>query len=466
MTALPDPFRTSAVLRRAAGLSRQELEGLQLRKIQSLTSRLHATSPYYRRRMEEAKLEPEEITSLEVFRMRFPCATKADFLADQSSQPPFGGRLSIPRDEVALVTATSGTSGQGQEIYGRSQRDVHLLGHLHAMPWFMAGLREGDVVINCVPSGGLTTGGWGPPEGFRIAGATVFHLGGTHSTEAKIELMLSLGRVDFLYASTNYLHTLTQGLLARGITPRETLPAMHGLFIAGEGYPLEWAETMERLWGCRLQEGYGSTQCHGFAGTTAPSGVFGANGGRGRIRLFEWEVLVEILDPRTGAPVEPGARGEMVITNLSVEGSPAVRFRTGDAVRFVPWQEAGGGLCWNAIESGTIGRFDDMMKIRGNNLWPQAVDAVVFAHGEIRDYRGRVFTRDGKTAVEICVAFADHASGVAAPRRADLLESVRQAIKERTNVLMEVREVPRSALPEFALKARRWTDERQQGYRI
>ncbi|MFC3712558.1 phenylacetate--CoA ligase family protein [Sphingoaurantiacus capsulatus] len=461
-----DPFAASPLLKRFASMTRAELEAFQLAKIRKLVSRLHATSPYYRAKMESAALTPDAITSLDIFRGRLPTSNKADFLADQLAHPPFGGRLSIGRAEVALVNMTGGTSGQGQEIYGRSQRDTHLLGYLHALPWFMAGLRPGDIAINCVPAGGMTTGGWGPGEGLRILGATGFHVGGGMSTDAKIDLMLRLGDVNFIYASTNYLHTLTEALLKRGISPREAFPNMHGLFIAAEGYPLEWAAEIEARWGCRLQEGYGSTQLAGFGGSTGSAGVFGKDGARGVMRLFEWETFYEIVDPETMVPVAPGELGEMVVTNLSVEGSPVVRFRTGDAARWIPHGEIGDGCAWNGIECGTIGRFDDMIKIRGNNMWPTAVDSAVFAHADVGDYAGRVFTEDSKTECELRVAFADHASHLTPDQRSQLLTSIKKLVKERTNVGMRVTECARSELPEFAYKARRWKDERQQGYKF
>jgi phenylacetate-CoA ligase len=463
--AVADPFAASPLLARFAGLSREELEAYQLRKVQALCARLYAKSAFYRARMDAGGLKGGEVDSLDRFAKAFPTSAKADFLEDQKTAPPFGTRLGVDRDEVVHISMTSGTSGQGQEIYGRTQRDVHMLGYLHALPWFMAGLRKGDTALNCVPAGGMTTGGWGPGEALRIVGATGFHVGGNLSTDAKIDLMLKLGGVHFIYASTNYLHTLTEALVARGITPREAFPDMHGLFIAAEGYPVEWAAKIEDYWGCRLQEGYGSTQLNGFGGSTASTGVVNAAGARGLIRLFEWEHLIEIVDPATGLPVKPGEQGEMVVTNLSVEGSPTVRFRTGDAARFVPWQEAGGGA-WNAIECGTIGRFDDMMKIRGNNVWPSMIDAAVFAHPEVGEYKGRVYTRDGKTEIEVRIAVADHHSGLCAEERTRLVSSVRAAIKERSNVWMDVCEVPRTEFQGFAYKARRWADERQDGYRL
>jgi phenylacetate-CoA ligase len=461
------PFIDSARLARLATVPRAELEALQLRRLRRQLARLHASSGYYRQRMDAAGLAADALASLEVFRARFPLSSKADFLADQTEHPPFGDRLGIARDEVVLVNMTGGTSGQGQEIYGRSHRDIHMQGYLHALPWFLAGLRPGDIAINCVPAGGLTTGGWGPAEGLRIAGATAFHVGGTLSTDAKIDLMLRIGEVNFIYASTNYLHTLTEAICRRGMEPKYAFPKVRTLFIAAEGYPLEWAERIETLWGCRLQEGYGSTQCAGFGGSTCAHGVITPRGGRGLMHLFEWETMIEVLDPTTLEPVNTGETGELVLTNLAIEGSPAIRFRTGDSARFISHRDTGSGRAWNAIECGTIGRFDDMLKIRGNNVWPSAIDAAVFSFGEVREYAGRVYTSgEGKTEIELRVAFTEQAAHLDEAARDNLIEAIRRTVKERTNVWMTLVPCDRSELPEFSYKARRWKDERQQGYRL
>ena len=462
-----NPFVDSARLARLAALSRAELEQLQLHKLRRQLARLNATSDYYRARMARGGIDPARLASLGEFRARFPLSNKTDFLADQTEHPPFGARLGIAREDVALVNMTGGTSGLGQEIYGRSQHDVHMQGYYHALPWFLAGLRPGDVAINCVPAGGLTTGGWGPGEGLRIIGATAFHVGGTLSADAKIDLMQRIGAVHFIYASTNYLHTLTEAMLRRGLEPKRAFPMLRTLFIAAEGYPLEWAERIESLWGCRLQEGYGSTQCAGFGASTCADGVFGARGGRGLMHLFEWETLFEVVHPETLEPVASGETGEMVVTNLSIEGSPVIRFRTGDAARFISWQDANSGRAWNAIECGTIGRFDDMLKIRGNNVWPSAIDAAVFSFSEVAEYTGRVYTSgDGKTEIEVRVAFTDAAATCDAATKTNLIERMRATIKERTNVWMSLTVCGRNELPEFNYKARRWKDERQQGYRL
>ena len=247
---------SSTILQRMAGLSRPDMQALQLGKLRRQMARLEAASPFYRERWRKAGVSADALRSLDDLR-RLPMIGKADCLADQNAHPPFGDRLGIPASEVALVCMTGGTSGQGQEIYGRSRRDLVQQGYFHLLPWYIAGLRPGDVALNCVPSGGLTTGGWGPTEGLRAAGALPLTVGGTMSTDAKIDLMCRFDSVAFIYASTNYLHTLTEALRRRGIDPRRQFPKLKAAFIAAEGYPVEWAEQIEDFWGATLHEGYG-----------------------------------------------------------------------------------------------------------------------------------------------------------------------------------------------------------------
>ncbi len=454
----------SATLGTVERLTRPELEALQLLKLRAQLERLWHTNPFYRAKLEAAKVAPDRIRSLDDFNARVPLSTKADFLADQAAHPPFGRRLGVPRDEVTLVNMTGGTSGQGQEVYGRTDHDIAVQGYLHLLPWFMAGLRPGQMALNCVPTGGLTTGGWGPPEGFRIAGATAFHAGGTLSTDAKIDLMLRFGEMHFIYASTNYLHTLSEALRRRGIVPAERFPMMRAIHIVAEGYPLEWARGIEAFWGCRLHEGYGSTQGAGFIASTCEDGVVRADGGRGLMRLLEWLNYVEVIDPDTGRHVAPGEEGEIVLTNLDIQGSPVMRFSTRDRARFLPHHACASGRAWNCLEAGTIGRYDDMLKIRGNNVWPLAVDTAVFAEPAVAEYVGRVFVDDaGRTRVQIRLALKDGSADLGEAERSALAGRLGQRIKERTNVQMELLLVPRDELPVFTYKARRWTDERKAG---
>lgn len=453
----------SVTLERFARMARTELEALQLARLQRQVARVYARSRYYRDKMDAAGIGPGNIRSLSDF-SRIPTSQKADFLRDQQEYPPYGSRLSVPRESVALINMTGGTSGLGQEIYGRTQHDVALQGYLHYLPWYLAGLRPGHIALNCVPQGGLTTGGWGPPEGFRVAGAAAINAPATMGTDAKIDLMLRFGDINFIYSSTNYLHTLTEALRRRGISPAEAFPGMRGLFIAGEGYPLDWARGIVRYWGCALHEGYGSTQGAGFIAASCERGVVRNDGKPACLHFFEWENFVEVIDPATGRHVSPGGEGEIVLTNLSVLGSPVVRFATGDKARFVGCRECGCGRSWNGIEAGGIARYDDMIKIRGNNMWPSAVDAVMFSFPEVAEYTGRVYVGDqGRTEVELRYATK---GGVAEGVLPELTRVLTERIRERTNVLMKLSVAPREQLPVFEYKARRWTDERKAGYAV
>lgn len=451
----------SATLSRYERMSRAELEALQLARIQHQLARVYETSPFWRARLDQAGLAPGKVRSLADF-ARLPTSSKKQFLQDQEAHPPFGHRLSVAPAQVALVNTTGGTSGQGQETYGRTQHDIAMQGYLHYLPWYLAGLRPGHVALNCVPTGGMTTGGWGPPEGFRIAGAAAISPPAAMNTDAKIDLMLRFGQVHFIYASTNYLHTLTEAFRRRGLSPRRAFPMMQGLFIAGEGYPLDWARGIVEEWGCPLHEGYGSTQGAGFIASTCERGVVREDGQPGRLHLLEWENYVEVVDPATGQPVEPGEEGEIVLTNLGILGSPVIRFATGDRARWLGAQACGCGRCWNCIEAGSVARYDDMLKIRGNNVWPATVDAVMFSHPEVAEYLGRVYVDErGRTEVALRYAIKP---GLADRAAEGLTERLAAEIKDRTNVSMQLSVVPRDSLPTFEYKARRWTDERKDGY--
>ena len=453
----------SAFLRHPLARSRPEIEARQLRRVARQVEKLYATNRFYRAKLDAARVTPDQIRTLDDFRKRIPVSTKADFLADQLENHPYGHRLGIPEEKVALVNLTGGTSGQGQEIYGRTHRDIAYLGYLHHMPWFMAGLRAGHVAVNCVPAGGLTTGGWGPAEGIRLANATGLHVGGTLSTESKIDLMLRFGKIHFIYASTNYHQTLTSAFRRRGIRPAEQFPMLESLYTAAEGYSVEWAQRMEDFWGARLHEGYGSTQGVGVIATTCELGALHPDGSRGRMHILEYGNYIEIIDPDTGDPAQPGADGEVIVTNLGVEGSPVLRFSSRDRVRYLPHHECRCGRPWNCIEAGSVGRYDDMMKIRGNNVWPLTIDNIVFSYAEVDEYRGRVFTNDeDDTGVELNIALRAGVEHVAGMPASVFCAVVAERVKRATNVRMDVALVDRAALPEFSYKARRWLDERRK----
>jgi phenylacetate-CoA ligase len=142
-----------------------------------------------------------------------------------------------------------------------------------------------------------------------------------------------------------------------------------------------------------------------------------------------------------------------------------IRFATGDKARYMPHGDCVCGRAWDGIEAGSVGRYDDMLKIRGNNVWPVAVDAAVFANPEIAEFAGRVYVDErGRTGAQVRLALKPEYAKADAETRAAVLARVRDDIKVKTNVTMEVVEVPRDELPTFTYKARRWVDARREGY--
>ncbi len=144
----------SQTITRMTAMTPDELRSLQMAKLKRQLDRVWARNPFYHRVFEEAGVTPEDVTSLDDFSARVPIVGKPEFLADQEQNPPFGLRLGVAREEVVMVNLTGGTSGLGQEFYGRTAHDIAIQGHLHALPYYMAGLRRGDIILNCVPAGG------------------------------------------------------------------------------------------------------------------------------------------------------------------------------------------------------------------------------------------------------------------------------------------------------------------------
>jgi phenylacetate-CoA ligase len=247
----------------------------------------------------------------------------------------------------------------------------------------------------------------------------------------------------------------------RGVRPQDVLPNLKALFIAGESYTIDWATRATEYWGATLSEWYGSmqgglNQCFSCERGVVPDGA------RGALHCMEHRILCEVLDPDTGEQVAPGGEGEMVITSLYKEGFPVIRFRTGDRVRYLG-MSCPCGRPFASIEAGTIARYDDMMKIRGQNLWPEAVDRIVFAAGDVEEYAGTVSIDDrGRETVSLAIEFSP-AAALTADAQTSRASALSEAIRQQLNVRMAVRVAPYRSLPRFEFKVRRWTDTRRQG---
>jgi phenylacetate-CoA ligase len=282
---------------------------------------------------------------------------------------------------------------------------------------------------------------------------------GPYPTDAKIDYLLKF-QPQGLVVTPAYLTRITTGLEERGLEPSVAMTNLKAIFIAAESYTLEWAIRMQERWGCGLSEWYGTMQGGVNAAVSCEAGVV-HNGARAGLHLMEHRIFMEILRPGGDEPVKPGEEGEMVKTTLYREAFPVVRFRTGDRVRLMPGP-CDCGRPFAMIEAGTISRFDDMFKVKGQNVWPESVDAVLFADPRIDEYMGTVSV-DEKGLERVEVKFELRPTVLlSAADVSELVASLERELKRRTGVNMAVENVPLHTVPRFQFKVRRWTDKRSK----
>lgn len=439
-------------------LSREDLEEYQFRKLKAQLEYVYATNSFHREKWERAGVTPDDIKTREDFRVRIPCSDKQEHVADQAEHPPYGRRLGVPRDKLASHMLTAGTSGLGQEVYGFTPFDLEVTAYDTGTTFTWNGWEAGDRVFGFMPLG-FSLAGWGPLWAAQKLGLTWYQVDPLQ-TEPRLQFMRRFGVDGIFFCTPSFLTRLSVVAEAAGIDLAAEFSSLKSIAVGAESYPIEWLQRMEDVWDTWLCEFYGAMP-YGFTAGVCEQGSV-VNGRRGGMHVVEHAVFLEILRPGTDEPVEPGERGEIVVTQLNREASPVVRYRSKDSAVFMPHHACLCGRPFSMLECGTIGRYDDMMKIRGNNVWPMVVDEALFSHPELAEYRGTVgIGTDGKDRVEIQVALRPTVQKRPAEERSRLLDAMTDHLKKVINVTVEMSEVP--SLPDFEYKARRWTDERQAG---
>ena len=321
------------------------------------------------------------------------------------------------------------------------------------------GLSQGDLSALLYPLGTMT-GGMLAYEGLRVFGAVPLPLA-VFNTNKKVEMMTRFRPQHFL-TTPAYLTRITAVCMDKGLDPKKEFPHLKGITLSTEPFPATWAVRMEELWGTVIHDIYGSSQLNLNYAITCKYGAV-PDGKLGSYHLADHFALVEVLDKETDKPVDDGEWGEPVVTTFSRGAMPLVRFRSHDRVRVLPPEVCDcGRRSSGAWEVGTISRYDDMIKIKGANIWPQTVDETVFSFDEIEEYSGRIcIQEDGRESAQISAEFKKETLGE--PRRESVLTRLREKLKETTQVTMEIEAVPHGTLPRFEYKVRRWTDERLEG---
>ena len=432
------------------------IEAVTTARLVQLIGDAHQRVPFYRWFYDRAGLRPGRLRTLADVRREVPFVTKLDLLEFQDA----AGWEELDQTGVRQFHLTSGTSGAGREFHLRDQEDLAALGTGGAYSLLWAGLQQGDRLLLTIPYSQTMAGPY-----FQAAceAAGVVPVNGFALDSAQRVDALGTYRCAAISLTPSHLHRLTVLTRQRGMEPIRDFPALRSIILSGESYGLQWAEHMETWWGARVHEGWGATQTMGVAMATCPRGAIvrdPAGTRRGTLHGLDHRCLIEVLGPGD-EPTEAGQYGELVITTLRVSAMPCIRFRMGDQVRRHPQERCDCGRQFSTYVAGSLSRIDDMMKVRGMNIWPTAVDSTVFGVPSVTDYRGRLFTDDdGREQMLLEIEATGSSTG-------EPLEHLLAArVKSVVGITPQVRLLPQGAIGEPMLnttasfKARRWADQR------
>jgi len=419
---------------------RRERERFQLERLRAVVARVHERVPFYRRRLGEAAVAPADIRSLDDLR-RLPFTTKDDFRETY----PFG-LLATPLDDVVRLHVSSGTTGT-PTVVAYTRGDLDIWSDLMARTLRAGGVGRSDVVHNAYGYG-LFTGGLGFHYGAERIGATVVPIS-SGFTERQLLALRDFGATVLCCTPSYSLH-LAEALGAAGIPP-DALRLRVGFFGAEP-----WTEEMRRAIEARL--GLAAFNVYGLSEIVGPGVSVECEERRG-MHVHEDHFLPEVVDPATLEPVPPGVTGELVLSTLTKEALPVLRYRTRDLTALDP-EPCRCGRTFARIGRIT-GRTDDMLIIRGVNLFPSQIEQVLLAVPRVEPHYLLVLRREGALdALEIRVEA--HPDVVVAGEEAvrGLADLVRRRVREAIGIAVEVTVVPPGSIERSPGKARRIHDLR------
>jgi phenylacetate-CoA ligase len=421
----------------AEAMPRPELEALQLQRLRATVGRLLASVPPIRERLHAAGVRSDDaVRSLDDLQ-HLPFTRKAD-LRDHY---PFG-LLAVPRQRVVRIHASSGTRGK-PTIVGYTRADLDVWAEVMARSLALAGVVPGMVVHNAYGYG-LFTGGLGFHLGAERLGCTVVPISGGF-TQRQVLLLHDLGG-QVLCCTPSYALNLAQALEEAGVSP-SSLKLRVGIFGA-EPWTEEMRAAIERSLALQAINVYGLSEIVGPGVSCECLEV--ARGGH----VQEDHFLVEVVDPDSGAPLPPGTEGELVFTTLTKEALPMLRYRTGDISSLTREPCACGRT---SVRMARVrGRYDDMLIIRGVNLYPSEVERSLLSVGDVAPHYQIVVDRPS-TMDEITVVCEPASDRVAVDQ---LQPRVARALREATGLGMRVEVVARGAVPRSEGKAVRVVDRR------
>jgi phenylacetate-CoA ligase len=422
-------------------MPRAELEQLQLERLQATLNRAYKNVTCYRHKFDAHGIVPEAVTSLADLQ-RLPFTTKEDLRQNY----PYG-MFAVPLREVVRIHSSSGTTGK-PTVVGYTKNDLRMWSNLVARFLTAAGVTHDDVV-QIAFGYGLFTGAFGLHYGAEAIGASVIPMGGGN-TEKQIMIMQDY-RTTALVCTPSYALTVADRMAQMGIDPK-TLSLKIGLF-GGE----PWSEGMRREIEERLY--ISATDNYGLSEIIGP-GVAGDCAQKNGMHLFEDAFIPEIIDPETGEVLPPGSVGELVLTSLTKEAFPVIRYRTRD-ITSLDYEPCACGRTIVRMKK-TMGRSDDMLIIRGVNVFPSQIEGVLVAIEGCEPHYQLVVERKGAMDVlEVQIEVTENIFFDEMKMQRAFLEKVEKRIESVLGIGVAVKLVEPKSIPRFEGKASRVIDRRK-----
>ena len=412
------------------------IEALQIEKLRSMFKKIYRHNRFYTEKFDSAGIDHETIQNVNDM-AQIPLTNKEELIKAQQDKPPFGSNATFPESAYSRFHQTSGTTGKPLRVLDTPE-SWEWWGRCWGFVLTGAGLTENDRLF--VPfSFGPFIGFWAALEGARIINTMMIPGGGRDSLE-RLHLMKELG-VTAICCTPTYALRLAEVAQEAEFDLNE-IPLRISILSGEPGANVPATKTrVESVWNFKSYDHAGASEvgAHSFECEIQPNGT----------HVNESEFIVEVLNPDTLEPVSEGEQGELIITNLGRIGFPVIRYRTGDLVR-LNHEPCKCGRTFPRFEGGVLGRVDDMVVVRGINVFPSAIENLIRRSDEVEEFRITVSTvkQMGHLSIELDLKkYAD-------PENAK--NDVYQQIRNELSLSSEIKVVPHGSLPRFEMKARRF----------
>ena len=427
--------KTAAGLDAIETASRDELSALQLERLKWTVRHAWENVPFYRRKLEEKGVHPDDIKSLEDIRL-LPFTTKADLRANY----PFG-LFAVPKERLARLHASSGTTGK-PTVVGYTKNDIDTWAGLIARSLHAAGARPGDTV-HVAYGYGLFTGGLGAHYGAEKLGCCVVPMSGG-ATERQVQLIQDF-QPRVIMVTPSYMLAIADEFRRQGLDPRQS-----SLKIGVHGAE-PWTEAMRR----EIEETFGidAVDIYGLSEVMGPGVAMECADAKDGPTIWEDHFYPEIVDPETGEVLPEGSLGELVFTTLTKEALPVLRYRTRDLTRLLP----GTSRTMRRFER-ISGRSDDMMIIRGVNVFPSQIEELLLQEAALAPHYRLEIRREGR--LDSLTVVVEAKPGVEPSAAEPCCRSLSAHIKKVIGISCAVQALPCGAIERSQGKAKRVFDYR------